>query len=248
MHGSDLRHSIKGPYGWIVKRNLKTADRIIVAVPDILETALSYRSDAQYISNPVNFRLFKSAPLSKRGNELRVLFASALSFVKGAQHFAQQYAIYQESNPDSKLYLIRYGENQSEILELLNKLRVRFRLIEPVPHKMMPQLYHDSDIVVTDFELGYLHMTSLEAMACYRPVVQYIDDKLYTRMRVPVPPVVKMDIEDNLSKELERLTDQSTRERICKNQEKYVHKYHNPSEVSNKVAEIYHEVIGDGLL
>lgn len=248
VHGSDLRYSINGPYGWIVKRNLITADRVIVAVPDILETALSYRSDAQYISNPVNLHLFKPAPLNRNGNELRVLFASALSYVKGAQHFAQQYAIYQKSNPHSKLCLIRYGENQSEIIELLNKLRVRFRLIEPVPHNMMQRLYHDSDIVVTDFELGYLHMTSLEAMACHRPVVQYINDKLYAKARVSVPPVVKIDKRDNLSQKLERLTDESAREIICRNQEIYIQKYHNPSEVGKRVVKIYHEMIFDELL
>jgi hypothetical protein len=48
-----------------------------------------------------------------------------------------------------------------------------------------------------------------------------------------------------LSIELERLTDRSARERICRDQAKYVQKYHNPSEISKKMACIYHQVIGD---
>jgi glycosyltransferase involved in cell wall biosynthesis len=245
VHGSDLRYTIKGPYGWIVKRNLKTANRVIVAVPDILETAISYRPDAQYVSNPVNFSLFNPTSLRRTGNELRVLFASALSFVKGAQHFARQYAVYQKANPHSTLYLIRYGEDQLEIIAQLHKVGVKFRLLEPVPHTEMPSLYYNSDIVVTDFRLGYLHMTSLEAMACYRPVVQYINNELYKQMKVPVPPVVNVGVEDNLSEEFERLADQSTRESMCTNQQRYVQRYHNPVEISRKIAEVYHEVIGN---
>jgi glycosyltransferase involved in cell wall biosynthesis len=245
VHGSDLRYTINGPYGWIVKRNLRTANRVIVAVPDIVEAAISYRPDAKYVSNPVNFSLFKPTTLRNSGNELRVLFASALSFVKGAQHFATQFALYQKANPRSMLYLIRYGKDQSEIIARLKKLEVKFKLIEPVPHTEMPRLYYNSDIVVTDFQLGYLHMTSLEAMACYRPVVQYIDSEIYKRVKVPLPPIMNVRFEDNLFQKLERLVDLSTREKICKDQQSYVKRYHDPEEISKEIAEVYREVIED---
>jgi glycosyltransferase involved in cell wall biosynthesis len=245
LHGSDIRSTIRGPYGWIVRNNLRTANKVIVAVPDILRIAKSYRADAEYVPNPVNLDLFSPASIENRRKALRVFFASALSFVKGAQHFVEQFALYQRANPDSILHIIRYGENQSEIIELLTKRRVRYKLHEPVPHEEMPNLYHSSDVVVTDFRLGYLHLTSLEAMACNRPVLQYVDEGLYSRVRMPVPPVGRIDNVEEIANELHRLADPSARERISKEQLAYVRRYHNPTIASNRMAELYYEVIGD---
>jgi glycosyltransferase involved in cell wall biosynthesis len=245
VHGSDLRNTIRSPYGWIVKTNLRTANKVIVAVPDILEIAKSYREDAEYIPNPVNLNLFRPSPIRNQGNGLRVLFASALSFVKGAQDFIEQFAGYQRTNPNSILHIIRYGENQSEILHLLTKERVRFRLHEPVPHDKMPMLYHDSDVVVTDLKLGYLHLTSLEAMACNRPVLQYIDERLYSRVGMPSPPVMKIGEIRELRNSFYKLTDKSAREEICREQLAYVRKYHDPTKISKRIIELYRELIGN---
>lgn len=245
LHGSDLRNTIRGPYGWIVKSNLRTANKVIVAVPDIFRKAKSYRADSEYVPNPVNLDLFRPAPFRNRRKEFRVFFASALSFVKGAQHFVEQFAGYQKASPGSILDIIRYGENQSEIVELLTKRRVRYKLHEPVSHEAMPNLYYGSDIVVTDFRLGYLHLTSLEAMACNRPVLQYINEKLYSSVGMPLPPVVRVEKAEDVVHQLHRLADQSVRERICNEQLAYLRRYHNPTEISKKIAQLYHEVINN---
>lgn len=245
LHGSDLRNTMRGHYGWIVKNNLRTANKVIVAVPDILRIAKSYRPDAEYVPNPANLNLFRPAPIRNQRKALAVFFASALSFVKGAQHFVEQYAHYQRANPDSILHIIRYGENQSEIIELLTKRRVRYRLHEPVSHEEMAGLYYSSDVVVTDFRLGYLHLTSLEAMACNRPVLQYINEELYSRVSMPVPPVVRINEVEEIANELHRLADPSARQKISKEQLEYVRRYHNPTETSRRIAELYYEVIGN---
>lgn len=243
LHGSDLRNAMKGPYGWIVRSNLRTADKVVVAVPDIFGVAKSYRRDAVYVPNPVNLDMFKPTPLRSHGKELRVFFASNLSFVKGAQQFVEQFAAHQRSNPESILHIIRYGENQSEIIEMLSRRGVRFKVHEPVPHDQMAVLYQSADIVVTDFKLGYLHMTSLEAMASNRPVLQYIDEKLYSNVKMPMPPVIRIGKIKELDKAIQMLADASVRKRICNEQLAYVRRYHDPGEISKKMADLYHEVI-----
>jgi glycosyltransferase involved in cell wall biosynthesis len=243
LHGSDLRNTINGPYGWIVRTNLRTANKVIVAVPDIYRRAKSYRADAEYFPNPVNLDTFKPAPFMNSRKELRVFFASALSFAKGAQYFIDRFAGYQRENPGSVLELIRYGKDQLQIIGQLRKQGIKYKLYEPVPHDEMPQLYHNSDIVVTDFKLGYLHLTSLEAMACNRPVLQYIDEKLYSFIRAPLPPVMRISKVENVDDSLCRLADQSVREKQCAEQLAYVRKYHDPNKIGKRMADIYHEVI-----
>jgi hypothetical protein len=82
-------------------------------------------------------------------------------------------------------------------------------------------------------------------MACNRPVLQYINEGLYSRVRMPVPPVRRIDNVDEIANELHRLADPSARERTSKEQLAYVRRYHNPTVASNRMAELYYEVIGD---
>ena len=52
-HGSDLRDEIKKrKWGWIVKHNLRKCDKIIVAQPTILDTALEFNATAEYFPIP----------------------------------------------------------------------------------------------------------------------------------------------------------------------------------------------------
>jgi glycosyltransferase involved in cell wall biosynthesis len=243
FHGSDLRYAINGPYGWIVKKNLRTSDKVIVAVPDILEIAKNYRSDAKYIPNPVNIDLFKPMRIKENSNGLNVLFASALSFIKGAHLFFEQYAKYQKANPKSMLYIIKYGKDQNRMIKLLNSLNVKYKVLPPVLHQEMPSVYYNADAVVTDLQLGYLQMTSLEAMACYRPVIQYINKELYNKINMPLPPVMNIDNEEKVLEALHELTDPSLRENIARAQIEYIYKYHNPIEISRKIIDIYQELI-----
>jgi len=243
FHGSDLRYTLKTRLGWVVRKNLKTADRVLVSVPDIIDLAKSLREDAEYLPNPVDLQLFKSTPLQER-SQLNILFASGLSLVKGADIFFRGFARFQSNHPVCALTVIDYGKERSKMLTLLQRLNIRYRLLPQQLHSEMPDVYQRADIVATGLHLPYLHMTSLEAMACHRPVIQYVDGSLYDRGDTPPPPpVVNVRSEDEVVEGLASLMDPLRREEVAKAQERYVQIYHNPSKISLRVAEIYDQLL-----
>ncbi|MEM3736726.1 MAG: glycosyltransferase [Candidatus Bathyarchaeia archaeon] len=243
FHGSDLRYTLNTRLGWIVKKNLKTADRILVSVPDIIKVAKYFREDAEYLPNPVNLHLFKPAPLPQT-DRFRVLLASSLSTMRGADIFLKGFAKFQRNHPNCAVEVIDYGNERWQLLSLLKSLNVKCRVHPRRPHEEMASLYHHVDVVATDFRLPYLHMTSLEAMACHRPVLQSIDNSLYGRNGVPPPPpVVSVEGEEGVVEGLTLLVDPPVRERVAEAQEKYIHAYHNPSQIIEKVACIYTQLL-----
>ncbi len=243
FHGSDLRYTLKTGLGWIVRKNLETADRVLVSVPDVIEISKAFREDSEYLPNPVDLQLFKPTPLPET-DRLRVLFAASLSLMKGADVFFRGFAKFQSSHPNCELNIIDYGKERRQMLSLLKRLNVRYRLHPKQPHTGMVNLYHQADVVATGFHLPYLHMTSLEAMACHRPVIQHIDSSLYNRDSVPPPPpVMRAECEDEIVEGLTSLIDPLTREKISKVQERYIQAYHNPSQISRRVADIYRQLL-----
>lgn len=239
LHGSDLRYALRSRWGWVVKENLERADKVLVAVPDILSIARDYRPDAEYIPNPVNINLFK--PMGPEEHEgFRVLFASDLSFVKGADRFIKEFAEFQREHPNSILRVIKYGRDVAFMLYLLKSLGVRHEVIQYQPHEGMVNLYRWADAVVTDMSLGYLHMSSLEAMACMRPVAQYINSDYYRN--IPEPPVATINNE-GLREVLCRLMDPEERARLARLQRDYVLKNHNPVTISARVVEVYKDLL-----
>lgn len=240
FHGSDLRYTLKTKWGWIVRRNLETADKVLISVPDVVEIAKLYRADAEYLPNPVDLQLFKPAQLSK-SEILKVLLASDLSFVKGVDEFITSFAEFQRAYPKSVLKVIDYGKDRRQIKFLLGKLGVKYEILPKQPHHLMEELYHKADIVTSDFALGYLQMTSLEAMACHRPVIQFINKRYYARSNLPPVPLASTHRE--IIESLLLLTDSAKREEIATKQERYVRIHHNPEEISRRVIKIYDELL-----
>lgn len=59
VHGSDVRWTIHSrKYGWIVKHNLKHAEKILYATPDLEPLVTKFRSDATYLPTPVKTNVF----------------------------------------------------------------------------------------------------------------------------------------------------------------------------------------------
>jgi glycosyltransferase involved in cell wall biosynthesis len=73
-HGSDLRWTIAGRWGWIVRSSLKIATKVIVATPDLLQTAREYRADAEHLPNPVDTERFAPQPREKAGPKTALYF------------------------------------------------------------------------------------------------------------------------------------------------------------------------------
>jgi len=111
-------------------------------------------------------------------------------------------------------------------------------LIKSVPHEEMVALYHHADIVITDMQIGALPTTSVEAMACGRPVIQYMRHDVHNE--IPV-------------RRIGRPSDVSLFEAVCAIGEneinemasagrRYVEEVHDARKIAKRIGEIYEEV------
>jgi glycosyltransferase involved in cell wall biosynthesis len=184
-HGSDVRSAIESKkWGWIARYNLKHAAKLLLSAPDVLEKAAKFRLDVVYVPIPVDLHEFPAERFEEHGKV--VLFHPYLSDVRGTRMVIHAFAYLQSKYPGRfKLKLL--GKPFSHFRWLLQSLHLKdVELIESVPHNQMGALYCQADVVITDMAIGALP-TSVEAMACGRPLVQLIRQGIYER-EIEFPP------------------------------------------------------------
>ena len=80
-HGSDLRETLRSRrWGGIVKNNLRSCNKILVAQPTVLSTAKEYNETAEYFPIPYDPEIFYSKPLPEKRPEYHVFLASVHDF------------------------------------------------------------------------------------------------------------------------------------------------------------------------
>jgi glycosyltransferase involved in cell wall biosynthesis len=237
--GSDLRQSLNTrKWGWIVKSNLKNCDRILVSQPTILDAARRFNESAQYFPIPFDPQIFFPQPLPEEHDTKRVFIASAHDFaVKGTDKFLE--ALASQPTP-ATVKAIRFGRDYARAKELAEKLGVRVNFLERVEHTRICELYWESDIVLGSFGVGQLDTVAIEAMACGRPVVHSVYERLF-----PGCPLEELRTVEDAAKLISRLlSNREERERRVGKQLEYVNATHAAPLLSGKLMTIYSELVG----
>jgi glycosyltransferase involved in cell wall biosynthesis len=233
-HGTDVRKNLDH-FVWrrIVKHNLKKCDRIIVSTPDILETAQKYREDAEYIPNPVDSTLFYPKPASEKNKKLKVLIASDSNWsVKGTDIALR--ALTKVKN-DVEIFLIRKGVDFIKTVALAESLGLRLTILPPTSHENMNEYYWNADLVIDRFKLGSLGLISLEAIACGRPVLNFVSSDYEQYKEFPIKDM------DSVEKIVDALKNLSPK--LWESEYSYVKKYHDSQLIGKKMAQIYESIL-----
>jgi len=215
-HGSDIRSTLHSKkWGWIVKYIIKNADRVLLSSLDVLEKLKAIRDDVIYIPIPIDVSSFIEKPF--RNHNKIIVFHPYNSLVRGTDKVVDSF----------------------KLLDLAYPKKFEFLFLEKhILHEEMQTYYHKADIVVTDLGVGALSTCSLEAMACGRPVIQYIKDGIYSEQ----PPVLNVD--DSYLSLFERLVEITKSEIIKygKLGRRYIKQFHNAEVIAKQVGQIYEEV------
>ena len=233
-HGSDLRETLHSrKWGWIVKYNLRNCDKILVAQPTILETAKEYNETAEYFPIPYDPKLFYPKPLPKERKIKRIFLASKHDFkIKGTDKFLYALA---KVNVPFELKTINYGKDAQKAQMLARKLGLKAKFINKVPHEKMNELYWEADLVLGSFGVGQLDTVAIEAMACGRPVIHYLQKRFYPECPLEEISTIK---EANVLIE-EFLSDRKKSRLKIQKQLKYVQTYHVAHVLAEKLAKYY---------
>jgi len=143
-HGSDVRWTVHSKkWGWIVKRNLKKAEKVLYATPDLEMSVKKYREDATYLPVPVKVDVF--TPKYKYNNPPKAVY----------------FKLVYEKLP---LGLETYLKTRNVTLDIFEK---------NIPYEKMPETLRQYDIFIGCFSLPGFTKTCLEAMACGLATIDY---------------------------------------------------------------------------
>jgi glycosyltransferase involved in cell wall biosynthesis len=236
--GSDLRESLKTrKWGWIVKSNLKNCSRILVCQPTTLDLARQFNESAQYFPIPFDPAVFFPKPMPEKHDRRRVFIASAHDFaVKGTDKFL--HALASVSTPVT-VKAIRFGRDYARARQLAEKLGIKMDFLDRVEHHKINELYWESDLVLGSFGVGQLDTVAIEAMACGRPVVHSVYERLFPRC-----PLEELRTVEDATKLISKLlANNEERERRIKKQLEYVNATHSAPLLAGKLMRIYSELV-----
>jgi glycosyltransferase involved in cell wall biosynthesis len=233
-HGSDLREEIKKKrWGWIIKHNLRKCNKILVAQPTILDTALEFNASAEYFPIPFNPKTFFPKPLKPEQEEKRVFIASTHDFrTKGTDNFLKALA---NLSVPVKIKTIASGKNLLEAKQLAGELGLRVNFTDRVSHSEMNAFYWESDLVLGSFGIGQLDTVAIEAMACGRPVVHSVSRKCFKHC--PLEELESIKATSELIESL--LDDRKNQEQRVKRQLDYVESTHAAPLLAERLLRIY---------
>ena len=238
--GSDLRQQLRSTkWGWIVRSNLRSCDRILVCQPTILEDAKKFNETAEYFPIPFDPQLFFPKPLAER-NRKQVFIASVHDFeVKGTDKFLHALA---SARIPLTVKAMRSGKDLDQAQQLARELGLEIDFIERVPHDRMNELYWENDLVLGSFGVGQLDTVAIEAMACGRPLVHSVFTEFFPRC-----PLEKLETVEEAAELISRLlTDEKEREKRLQEQLKYVNEIHAAPVLAERLMTVYSELTGRG--
>jgi len=236
-HGSDLRDEIKRRnWGWIIRSNLRSCNRILVAQPTILDKALEFNETAEYLPIPFDPKIFFPTPLPPERPEKQVFIASTHDFrVKGTDKFLRALA---SLTVPVRIKSLRAGKNLAEAQKLAQELGLKVDFIPKVSHDKMSELYRESDLVLGSFSIGQLDTIAIEAMACGRPVVHSVSRKFFKTC-----PLEELESIDETSEVIQKLlVDEKAQEQRIKTQLGYVNSTHAAPLLAERLFAIYNEL------
>jgi glycosyltransferase involved in cell wall biosynthesis len=109
-----------------------------------------------------------------KADENFILFVGRLTWVKGVRNLIQAFSFILKDFPKSKLVILGRGEDQWNLIELVDRLQIRDKVIfrfEFVPEEERILHYAASDLCVFPSLYEPFGIVGLEAMAMEKPVV-----------------------------------------------------------------------------
>jgi len=121
---------------------------------------------------------------------------------------------------------------------LARKLGLKAKFINKVPHEKMNELYWEADLVLGSFGVGQLDTVAIEAMACGRPVIHYLQKKFYPEC--PLQELASIQRVEEIIQE--HLTDKKIVHKKIREQLRYVQANHSADVLSKRITAIYRKL------
>lgn len=257
--GSDLRElavSGTGLNAWISRQFFRRANVVLLLNLDMQRYANQIGViNARFFPFSVDTALFASTRVKKRycdEDELLVFMPSHLDWgirdnapgrtsTKGNDRLIRAFARFIRAGGRGHLVLLNRGPDRELARQLVDQLsvtpHVTFR--DQMMKQELIEHFNMADIVADQFDIGAFGTTTLEAMACSKPVLVYVDVDCADQCYSDRPPVLNARSEDDILKALQQSVDGAFRDELGKQARDWVVRHHDASSVAARLIEIY---------
>lgn len=241
--GSDL-HELpyqKGSHGMLMRRSLKLALRVLFSnvhlLPDVEKLGLSGK--AMFIPQPIDAAQFGKNAAEIGGEKPLFVCPSRIDFaVKGQDIVLKAFSEYKKGGGRGTLLMFDWGPDAKRAKKESAGIKgLEFR--KPIGREDLLGLYAAADVVIDQFKLKALGLTSLEGMASGKPVVVCANRELHRRTYGEEPPVLDACSWEEI---LEAMQNEKKWAATGKKAREWIKKYHDPRKIAKELISIYTEL------
>ncbi len=260
--GSDLRElaiSGRGFSGWLARQFFRRARKVLLLNLDMFRYAQQIGlKNAEFFPFSIDTGLFKPRSVSKqygKPNDLLVFMPSHLDWgvgdnapgrnsTKGNDRLIRSFARFLTGGGKGHLVLLDRGPDRTLARQLVEQLQIVDHVTFLGQMKKEELIIHlnMADIVADQFDLGAFGTTALEAMACSKPVLVYVNEECADQCYSERPPVLNARSEDEMLSLLQKAADYDFRNELGKRARDWVIGNHEALQVAERLIDIYRSV------
>ena len=234
----------------MITKAYKNADIVIYTNPDteILFQSLGI-TKLEFMPLPGNFTKYIPKPKGTKNEQPFTVFMPSRQNwrVKASHHLIHAFAK-ASASIDMKLIITEWGVDLERTKALVKQLKLKNKVkyVKLVNKDKLISRINEADVVADHFGYGTYPSSSIEAMACGKPVLVYINEVANKKHFGAVPPVVNcQSIKSIEEKIIELYSDRKKRDDLGRKARKWIKEKHNPRDIFERQTDIIYNYLNN---
>jgi glycosyltransferase involved in cell wall biosynthesis len=167
--------------------------------------------------------------------------APGRSSTKGNDRLIRAFARFVKAGQNGHLIMLDRGPDRELARRLIVELDIvnQVTFLDQMKKQELIEHFNMADVVADQFDIGAFGTTTLEAMACAKPVLVYVDEGCADQCYSDRPPVLNAHSEDEILQALHKSLDAGFRNELGKQARDWVVRHHDAPSVAARLIEIY---------
>ena len=250
--GSDLRELAfsKSIRGILLRRAYKKAKVVIAASPEVLELLSKLKvKNGIFLPVLMDSTFFAPYDSEKKSDTFIVFHPTNLDWKKkGNDKIIKGFSTFVKDHPKSLLIIIDRGIDSKKTHELVHKLDLNDNtqfIKGPLDFSELIQYYQKADVIADQFIVGEFGGIGRETLCAGKPLLGNFHLEKYKKIFGSAPPLINVHTSEEISEQLQFLTDSTFKNRIGTDARKWALEYHSSEVILKKLKLIYESVLNN---